>query len=65
MFVTTQPWQNDGDYRKLIQNLEPPPPPGNDNGWELHFCKWWGWNWVRKKEVVVAEAPTQKPGALK
>ncbi|CAG9863859.1 unnamed protein product [Phyllotreta striolata] len=26
----------------------PPPPPCADDSWELQYCKWWGWNWVKK-----------------
>lgn len=29
-------------------------PPGlNQDLWELQFCRWWGWNWVRKKQEMV------------
>lgn len=27
----------------------PPPPPGGELEWDLQFCRWWGWNWVRRK----------------
>ncbi|XP_057669975.1 uncharacterized protein LOC130902133 isoform X2 [Diorhabda carinulata] len=31
----------------------PLPPYGDEEGWELQFCKWWGWNWVRKEKRYV------------
>lgn len=57
MFATSQPWQKKDDYKNLIEGLEPPPPPGSESSWELHFCKWWGWNWVKKKEEKEVQEP--------
>ncbi|KAG5885957.1 hypothetical protein JTB14_018411 [Gonioctena quinquepunctata] len=31
----------------------PPPPPGKEDYWDLQFCRWWGWNWVRKPDKVI------------
>ncbi|VEN60130.1 unnamed protein product [Callosobruchus maculatus] len=28
----------------------PPPPPPGEELWELQFCRWWGWNWVKKRD---------------
>lgn len=34
----------------------PEPPPGvNSDLWDLQFCRWWGWNWVRKQEEMAAK----------
>ncbi|XP_060536267.1 uncharacterized protein LOC132708147 [Cylas formicarius] len=32
------------------KEFPPPAPPGGENAWDLQFCRWWGWNWVRKKK---------------
>lgn len=33
----------------------PPAPPGANDLWELQFCRWWGWNWVRKQEELAKQ----------
>ncbi|VEN54715.1 unnamed protein product, partial [Callosobruchus maculatus] len=32
----------------------PPPPPPGEELWELQFCRWWGWNWVKKRDDLGA-----------
>ncbi|XP_031355748.1 uncharacterized protein LOC116180059 [Photinus pyralis] len=45
----------------------PPPcpqftPPENDL-WDLQFCRWWGWNWVKKRNEMIDNRPC--PGRTK
>ncbi|KAH1007862.1 hypothetical protein HUJ04_005044 [Dendroctonus ponderosae] len=46
-----------------FKDLPPPAPPdGRSDLWDLQFCRWWGWNWVRKREAIVgAEAKSGPP----
>lgn len=27
--------------------------PTDDELWDLQFCRWWGWNWIRKREEMI------------
>lgn len=47
--VTKESYDNDQTTAQM-QDSKPPPPPGGEDLWELQFCRWWGWNWVRKQE---------------
>lgn len=31
----------------------PYPYPPQDDLWDLQFCRWWGWNWIRKRDEIV------------
>lgn len=39
---------------KCQYDIPPVPngPPDDGNLWDLQFCRWWGWNWVRKQEEL-------------
>ncbi|KAF5280859.1 hypothetical protein FQR65_LT03008 [Abscondita terminalis] len=36
------------------QQYPPQPYPPQDDLWDLQFCRWWGWNWVRKRDEIVS-----------
>ncbi|XP_044264398.1 uncharacterized protein LOC123011149 [Tribolium madens] len=33
-----------------INHFPPPEPPGPSSDWELQYCKWSGWTWVKKSD---------------
>ncbi|XP_050315650.1 uncharacterized protein LOC126750169 [Anthonomus grandis grandis] len=37
----------------------PAPPEGGRDLWDLQFCRWWGWNWVRKRESMMVAQKTK------
>lgn len=37
----------------------PPPPEGREDLWDLQFCRWWGWNWVKRRDVASGPGVTQ------
>lgn len=41
-------------YKVRSNDIPPVPngPPDDSNLWDLQFCRWWGWNWVRKQEEL-------------
>ncbi|CAH1990431.1 unnamed protein product [Acanthoscelides obtectus] len=50
------------DLPEIFRTCRPPPPPPGEELWELQFCRWWGWNWVKKKdELGVAAAMRAGP----
>lgn len=52
---------NQTQYSCPCSNVPPPVPPPKDDLWDLQFCRWWGWNWVRKREEML----NQKRAAIK
>ncbi|KAF2892937.1 hypothetical protein ILUMI_13231 [Ignelater luminosus] len=40
-------------YPFPCSGIPPPVPPPTDDLWDLQFCRWWGWNWVRKREEML------------
>lgn len=40
--------------------IPPDGPPDGDDLWDLQFCRWWGWNWVRKQEEMHSQKCARK-----